>query len=118
MSSRRPRLWRFRLEDILASIARMQEYTRDMDFDGFQQDRKTLEAVERNFILIGEAAARVPEAVTARFPDVPWGMMRDMRNVIVHFYWGVDVDRLWSTIHNDLPPLVPLVTRVLDEAEE
>jgi uncharacterized protein with HEPN domain len=112
------RLWRFRLQDILEAIARIQSYTRGLTFDQFQLDRKTIDAVERNFILIGEAARHVPDGVTARYPAVPWRNMRDMRNVVVHGYWGVDLERVWDAIQEDLPPLVPLLRQVLEQERE
>ena len=118
MSLRPQRLWRFRIQDILDAIERVQQYTQDMDLERFRQDRRTLDAVERNFILIGEAAGGVPEEVTRDFLSLPWRTMRDMRNLVVHQYWGVDAERVWNTIQIDLPPLVPSLQRVLAETNE
>jgi uncharacterized protein with HEPN domain len=87
----------------------MQSYTQGFTLEQFRSDRKTIDAVERNFILIGEAARYVPEDVTERHTAVPWRKMRDMRNIVVHGYWGVDLERMWDTIQQDLPPLVPLL---------
>jgi len=112
------RLWRFRLQDILEAIARVQSYTRGLTFDQFQLDRRTVDAVERNFILIGEAARHVPDEVTGRYLAVPWRNMRDMRNVVVHGYWGVDLERVWDAIQQDLPTLVPLLRQVLEQERE
>ena len=109
------RLWRFRLQDILEAIARIQSYTRGLTFDQFQLDRMTVDAVERNFIIIGEASRHVPDEVTGRYPSVLWRDMRDMRNVVVHGYWGVDLERVWDAIQQDLPPLVPLLQAVLQQ---
>jgi uncharacterized protein with HEPN domain len=55
------RLWKFRIRDILDAIARVQAYVEVMTFEQFRNERKTLDAVERNFILIGEAARQVPK---------------------------------------------------------
>lgn len=111
------RLWRFRIQDILDAIARIQSYTQGMSFEQFQADRRTLDAVERNFIIIGEAARNIPDEVAGRFTSVPWRKIRDMRNIVVHDYWEIDVQVLWNTIHSDLPPLLPLLKAVL-EAED
>ena len=118
MSLRPQRLWRFRIQDVLDAIARVQQYTQEMDFERFREDRKTLDAVERNFILIGEAVGGVPEEVTRGFPSLPWRTMRDMRNLVVHQYWGVDAERVWNTIQTDLRPLVPLLQKMLAETKE
>lgn len=85
------RLWKFLVQDIVDAIARIQGYVHDLDFGEFQQDRKTLDAVERNFIIIGEASGQIPKQVRDNFPLVPWRDMSDMRNYVAHNYWGVEV---------------------------
>ena len=112
------RLWRFRLQDILEAIARIQSYTQGMDVERLKADRKTLDAVERNFIIIGEAASHIPDEIAGRFTSVPWREMQDMRNIVVHAYWGVDIRRVWDTIQQDLPPLIPLLKAILDSESD
>lgn len=108
------RLWQFRIRDIVDAIERIQSYVADSNFDQFAADRKTLDAIERNFILIGEAARNVPDDVTAKFTNIPWADMRAMRNFVVHVYWGVDPQRVWDTIHTNLPPLAAQLQLLLD----
>lgn len=112
------RLWKFRIQDILDAIARIQGYVEHLTLEQFRADRKTLDAVERNFIVIGEAAGQVPSQIQESFPAVPWRDMSEMRNYVVHQYWGVEPLRIWETIHQDLPPLVPMLKKVLEEAQE
>ncbi len=81
------------------------------------KDSKTIDAVVRNFIVIGEAAYNVCEEVAAKYPRVPWRLMSDMRNFAVHEYWAVELTTVWKTIHNDLPPLFPLLRGILEESE-
>jgi uncharacterized protein with HEPN domain len=102
-----------RIEDILGAIAAIQEYTRGMTFEAFSGDRKTIHAVNHNFVVIGEAAGNVPEAIVASHPEVPWDKMRAMRNIIVHAYFGVRKEIVWETIQTNLPPLVPLLRNLL-----
>ena len=109
-----PRDWRLRVEDILDSISAIAEFVRGMDLDAFQTDRKTRDAVIRNFIVIGEAANNVPPEVADAHPEIPWKIMRDFRNFIVHVYFSVKMPVLWDTIQNDLPPLVPVLKRLLE----
>jgi uncharacterized protein with HEPN domain len=82
------------------------------------RSRKTLDAVERNFILIGEAAGQVPGQIRESFPTIPWRDMSDMRNYVVHQYWGVEAQRIWQTIHHELPPLIAVLKEMLDESSE
>lgn len=98
--------WRFRIQDILSSIEAIFEYTRGLDFEGFVSDRKTVDAVIRNLIVIGEAAARIPENVFQDHPEIPWADMRDMRNFVVHEYFRINDQIVWETIKKDIPPLV------------
>jgi len=107
--------WTMRIEDILQAIAKIQKYTAGMGADGFAADSKTVDAVLRNITVIGEAASRVPPEVMQASPEVPWKVMRDIRNVVVHEYFGIKVRILWDTIQNDLPPLVPLLQRLLEK---
>jgi uncharacterized protein with HEPN domain len=55
-----------------------------MEFDDFQKDEKTIDAVIRNFIVIGEAARHVPDDISVKYPNIPWQVMGDMRNFAVH----------------------------------
>ena len=84
-----------------------------MDFDTFRADAKTLKAVELDFIVLGEAANQIPDAVEERYPQVPWSLMRAMCNRLVHVCFSVDECLLWETIQNDLPVLVPALQSLL-----
>ena len=113
-----PRLWEHRITDILEAIEKIQRYVEAMAFDDFEKDSKTVDAVVRNFIIIGEAARNVPEEVVVRHPSIPWRIMGDMRNFAVHEYWGVELRTVWETIQIDLPPLVPLLRSIIHEEKD
>ncbi|MCF8109939.1 MAG: DUF86 domain-containing protein [Desulfobacteraceae bacterium] len=108
------RKWSLRISDILESIKRIFEYTQDMDFEQFKTDTKTIDAVVRNFEIVGEAASHIPEEISMEHPEIPWGDMRDMRNILAHEYFGINEKIVWNTIQDDLPPLVPLLQKLLD----
>ena len=84
-----------------------------MDFDAFRADAKTVKAVELDFIVIGEAANQIPDEVGEKYSQVPWSLMRAMRNRLVHVYFSVDERLLWETVQNDLPVLVPALQSLL-----
>ena len=107
------RKWDLRIRDILASIERITEYTRNLDLDTFRSDTKTVDAVVRNFEIIGEAAAHLPEDLVVDHPEIPWQDMRDMRNVLAHEYFGISEKIVWETLQNDLTPLVPMLKDLL-----
>ncbi len=114
-----PRSWRFRIEDILESIRLIQEYTRDFNRSSFGADKRTVQAVAYNLIIIGEAAARLPTTLTDAHAELPWAKMRGMRNIIAHEYFDVRPDILWMTATGNLPQLVaPLQDLLAGGAEE
>lgn len=106
------RNWQLRVDDILESIQNILDYTEGMDFLAWGSDRKTIDAVVRNFEIIGEAANHIPPEIQSRFPDIPWSQMRGIRNVLIHEYFGVDEEVLWETVQNDLPALQEKLNRL------
>ena len=100
-----PRDWRLRVEDMVACLDQIAQYVEGMDFHAFQGDRKTQDAVLLNIAVLGEAATRTVEEVQLAHPEVPWAEMRDIRNVVIHEYFGTSLPIVWKTITEDLPPL-------------
>jgi uncharacterized protein with HEPN domain len=112
-----PRLWEHRVADILDAIGKIRTYVKGMSFRQFKSDPKTVDAVIRNFIVIGEAARSVPKDITTKYPNIPWRLMGDMRNFATHEYWAVELRTIWETIKKDFPPLIPLLDVVLKEGD-
>jgi uncharacterized protein with HEPN domain len=110
-----PRNWPLRVADILVAINDVEDFVSGMDFESFTHDRKTVNAVIRALTVIGEAANHVPNDIADLHPEIPWADMRDMRNVVVHEYFGVDARVLWDTAHDDLPPLVTPLRSLVSE---
>jgi uncharacterized protein with HEPN domain len=113
-----PRDWTLRVGDILEAIDRIAQYTAGMTWEVFSSDQKTLDAVIRNIEVIGEAARHVPDDVVSQYPEIPWAEMRGMRNVLIHEYFLVSMPILWQTVTENLPPLVPLLRRVLAQSRD
>jgi uncharacterized protein with HEPN domain len=88
MSKRTPDLL---LGDILDSSKKIVEYTSAMSFEHFSQDNKTIDAVIRNFEIIGEASNLLPEEFKDQHPSIDWHRIRGFRNRIVHDYFGIDL---------------------------
>jgi uncharacterized protein with HEPN domain len=102
MSKRDPKLL---LNDILDSISKIRRYVENHTFDSFTSDSKTLDAVIRNFEIIGEAANRLPENFKDEYPKIEWFRIRGFRNRIVHDYMGIDYNIIWTIIENNLSEL-------------
>jgi uncharacterized protein with HEPN domain len=111
MSNREPKLL---LTDILDSINKIKVYALDHSFESFLADSKTLDAVIRNFEIIGEAANRLPEDFKEKYPSVNWHRIRGFRNRIVHDYMGIDFQIVWNIIENDLAKLESDISIILE----
>lgn len=103
---------------MLGGIAKIERYTKGLSPTHFREDEKTIDAVVRNLIIIGEAARLVPDEIAERHPEIAWKKMRGLRNLAVHEYFGVDADILWETVQHELPPLAPMLRRILQERAE
>lgn len=106
------------LRHILEAIERIHLYVEDMSEVGFLEDRKTQDAVIRNFEIIGEASRNI-ERYHAKFAsthqELPLGFAYEMRNALSHGYFKVDLEIVWKTIHADLPGLHAQIRKLLDQ---
>jgi uncharacterized protein with HEPN domain len=105
------------LAHILEAIERIHLYVEDMTEVAFLEDKKTQDAVIRNFEIMGEAAHNIEsyhsDYANAHF-EVPWSIMYAMRNRVSHGYFKVDYELIWKTIHNDLLELHQQIKQLLD----
>ena len=99
--------------DMLKAIDKMGRYTEGMDATSFAADEFTVDAVLRNLMVLGEAARNVPSEVRDAHPEIPWSRMVGLRNIVAHVYFGVDLEVVWKTVHEDLPPLRAAVSELL-----
>jgi uncharacterized protein with HEPN domain len=93
MSKREPKLL---ITDILESAHKILDYTAGQSFEDFTNDNKTIDAVIRNFEIIGEAANRLPKEFKDRYTEINWHRIRGFRNRIVHDYFGIDYSIVWT----------------------
>jgi len=104
--------WKERIQDILDAIYEIQKFTNGMDYDSFSKDERTIRAVVLDFIVTDEASSQIPENVQVGYPEIPWQLLRAIRNRIVHAYFSVDAKLLWDTAENDLPLLIEPLKRI------
>ena len=108
------RSWKIRVEDIMTCIEKINAYTVGMTFEKFCEDDKTVDAVIRNFEIIGEAAGHIPLEIQEKYPELAWLEMRGMRNIVAHEYFGVSLPIIWRAIQKDLPPLATGLGKLLE----
>ena len=109
MSKRDPN---FLIVDILEAAKKILDYTSDMSFDDFMADSKTIDAVARNFEIIGEAATRLPSEFKVKYTEIPWISITGLRNRIIHDYFGIDYELVWNIKTIFLPELIGKLERL------
>jgi uncharacterized protein with HEPN domain len=110
MSKRSPQLL---LEDILQSANKILAYTNGLSYHQFLADSRTVDAVIRNFEIIGEAANRLPEEIRDQYPNIDWHRIRGFRNRIVHDYMGIDYEIVWLIKEKFLPSMINEIRNIL-----
>lgn len=100
-----------RIVDILNAIDRCRRYVSSLDSDDPDLVDMAEDAVERNLQIIGEAIVRLPAEVTDAHPEIAWAQIRGFRNILVHRYFGVDVDTVRDVIQSHLPTLEEALRR-------
>jgi uncharacterized protein with HEPN domain len=95
---------RERLLDILEAIERIEKYA-DEGKEAFDEDELIQTWIVHHITIIGEACRTVSDDFQARYANIPWADIVGMRNILVHHYFGIDTDAVWSVVEKDLPEL-------------
>jgi len=105
------------VRDILENIELAEEFAKDVNHEEFVNDKKTNHAVIRCIEIMGEAAKNVPQSIREKYPQILWKDIAGMRDKIIHFYFGVNLKRVWLVLKDDIPKLKPLIQKVLKDME-
>lgn len=103
------------LADILTAIIDVEQFIASMTFEGFEEDRKTINAVIRSLEVLGEATKHIPASFRNKHSDIPWSKMAGMRDVLIHDYMGVDLMTVWKVAKERLPEIKRLVAGLVGE---
>lgn len=106
------------LQDILTSAEEVEEFTKGISYNEFVNDRKTVNAVIRSLEVLGKAAKKIPERIKTKHPQIPWKRMTGMRDKLIHEYFGVDLEKVWLVVKEELPPIRPFIQQLKDEIED
>lgn len=93
------------LDDISESIRRLEIYTQNMGYEDFLEDIRTQDAVIRNLEIIGEASKNITDEFKEKHPQILWKGLAGIRDKLIHHYFGVNLEIVWTIIDEDLPVL-------------
>lgn len=112
-----PREYRLYLVDILQAAASIEANVSEISFEAFAADSNRLKAVVLDIVVIGEASHHVPQDIRAKVPEIPWGRIVGMRNLIVHGYWLLNQAAIWETARTEVPRLRIQIEQLLKELD-
>jgi uncharacterized protein with HEPN domain len=104
------------LNDILEAMKKIEKYMGSITFDEFSRDIMLVDAVIRNFEIIGEAAKQISSETKKENVQIQWREMAGMRDKLAHEYFGVDTEILWKTAKQRLPVLKPQIQELLKQS--
>ncbi|HJW89568.1 MAG TPA: DUF86 domain-containing protein [Anaerolineales bacterium] len=105
------------IRDMLQNMLDSQDFIRGMSYEEFTADKKTINAVLRSIEVIGEAVKHIPDDIRNIYPIVPWKEMAGMRDKVIHFYFGVDVETVWLVVKERIPEIMPILYKILADLE-
>jgi uncharacterized protein with HEPN domain len=113
--SKKPRNVCHFIDDILVAIGKIEKYSLNLDFETFRENEMVLDALVRNFEIIGEATKNIPFEIRDKYPEIEWKEMIGFRNVIIHGYFQLDTDIIWDTLRNNIPSLKKHIQHLKDK---
>lgn len=110
--------YRVYLRDILQAFHNASQFIEELSYEKFITDRKTVSAIIRELEIAGEATKQIPASIKKKYPNIPWSDMAGMRDKLIHFYFGVDMEIVWETVKVRIPELEPLIQDILHDLEQ
>jgi len=103
------------LQDIVDHADKAMQFVRGVSFDDFGDNEEKIFAVVKTLEIIGEAARHVPKSMRDKYEAIPWKQVTGMRDRMTHEYFSVDLEVVWRTVHEDLPPLRDTAKKMLED---
>lgn len=102
------------LERVAEILHRIQTFSRPIsNWQELERDDLRLDAILMNFVNLGECVSRFSEPFHSLHPEIEWGKIKGLRNIVAHDYWGVDVEMVWEIMRDNVPKLASQITKLL-----
>jgi uncharacterized protein with HEPN domain len=101
------------LSDSKEAILRINIYVENLGYEEFLEDTKTQDAVVRNLEIIGEAIKNISEGLKKKYPQIRWKDLAGVRDKLIHHYFGVNFDIVWSVVKEELPGILLQLEKIL-----
>ncbi len=106
------------LRDIIEHAEKAERFLQGVGFEEFKDNEQKVFAVVRALEIIGEAAKHIPKSIRDKYPAVHWRGATGMRDKVIHDYFGVDLEVVWRTVHEELPTLRTAIAKILEDIEK
>lgn len=105
------------IKHIRDSITDIERYTKSVSKDKFFKNKMLQDAIIHKVEIIGEAAKNLSASFIKKYPPVPWKDIIGMRDKLIHNYFGVNIERVWIVVQEDIPQLKMQIDEILRENE-
>lgn len=105
------------LDDMIKAIEEIEQSTLDISFEAFEGNFEKLNSVAYDVLIIGEAVNKIPDAVQNSYPQIPWRVLKDIRNKHIHEYHTVKADKLWKMAKLSLPKIKIALLEIKQDLE-
>ncbi len=103
------------IEHILESIQLIEKYSESKSEQDFRNSIQIQDSITRRIEIIGEAVKNIPAEIKDKYPDIPWKKIVGMRDILIHEYFGIDIDLTWEVVVRDIPDLKEQILQIRND---